>query len=493
MQEKTIYINKKINPKGLKKDQYDVIIIGAGIGGLVCGCYLAKAGLKVLIVEQHNKPGGYCTSFERDGFIFDAGAIENLREGSIFRQIINDLDIEEKIKIYRTDPSIILIMPDYKIKIKNNTWETIADLQDKFPHESKQIYNFFDFIFNTKFPILYIKIKNKIFSQFIEEYFSDKKLKAIIKALVAQIGVPSTKLSTLTAAIHLREFVFDSGYYTRGGLQTFSNALAEKFKEYGGNLLFSNLVNKIKIIKYEAKGVVLNNKINISSKYIVSNADATQTFLSLVGENKLKKDFVIKLKNAIPSISVIAVYLGIDKNLKNELDNCYELIYVPTYEEDNPWEEGRLEKTPLAGNLYCYLTSLKDSNLAPKDKESISVGLFTPLIREDYWDSNKEKISQNMINRIEEVIPGISKKIIKKEIATPLTFRKYTLNRDGAIRGWAAFLSQIDQDMMPQKTPIKNLFLAGHWVSLTSGEYGLPTAAYTGFKAAKIILNRIEK
>ena len=61
MQEKTIYINKKINPKGLKKDQYDVIIIGAGIGGLVCGCYLAKAGLKVLIVEQHNKAGGYCT------------------------------------------------------------------------------------------------------------------------------------------------------------------------------------------------------------------------------------------------------------------------------------------------------------------------------------------------------------------------------------------------------------------------------------------------
>ncbi|MCM8787946.1 MAG: FAD-dependent oxidoreductase, partial [Candidatus Omnitrophica bacterium] len=54
---KTFYINKIVNPKGLKKDQYDVIIIGAGIGGLVCGCYLAKAGLKVLIVEKNDKVG----------------------------------------------------------------------------------------------------------------------------------------------------------------------------------------------------------------------------------------------------------------------------------------------------------------------------------------------------------------------------------------------------------------------------------------------------
>ncbi len=80
-------INTKTNPKGLKKDEYDVIIIGAGIGGLTCGCYLAKAGMKVLIVEQHSKVGGCCTSFKRKGFTFDA-TIGGLRENGILKKCI---------------------------------------------------------------------------------------------------------------------------------------------------------------------------------------------------------------------------------------------------------------------------------------------------------------------------------------------------------------------------------------------------------------------
>ena len=82
-------------------DTYDVAIIGAGIGGLVCGCYLAKAGMKVLIAEQHHKPGGYCTSFTRKGFTFDAAAHSfgsYRKEGNMYK-VIQELDLMGRIKV----------------------------------------------------------------------------------------------------------------------------------------------------------------------------------------------------------------------------------------------------------------------------------------------------------------------------------------------------------------------------------------------------------
>ena len=93
------------------KSPYDVIVIGAGIGGLVCGCFLAKAGLKVLIAEQHHQPGGYCTSFRRRGFVFDAAAhsFGSCRENGNMRMILEALDLWKRIRVTRTVPSDIML------------------------------------------------------------------------------------------------------------------------------------------------------------------------------------------------------------------------------------------------------------------------------------------------------------------------------------------------------------------------------------------------
>ena len=113
---------------------YDVIIIGAGISGLVCGCYLAKAGLKVLIIEQHDKPGGYFTSFKRRGFLFDAAAhsFGNYREGGHVRKILTELGIDKETEIKRYDPSDIVITPDFTITFRNNTQDTIDRANRRF-------------------------------------------------------------------------------------------------------------------------------------------------------------------------------------------------------------------------------------------------------------------------------------------------------------------------------------------------------------------------
>jgi phytoene dehydrogenase-like protein len=138
---KNFSINTKINPKGLKKDEYDCIIIGAGIGGLVCGCYLAKAGMKVLIVEKNEKVGGYCQSFVKDGFWFDTGAhyLGSLRRSGALRKIFDDLRLDKEIKLIRSDPSDIVITNDYRIEIRNDIKQTIDNFQTHFPQQAKEI------------------------------------------------------------------------------------------------------------------------------------------------------------------------------------------------------------------------------------------------------------------------------------------------------------------------------------------------------------------
>ncbi len=133
------------------KDIYDVVIIGAGIGGLVCGCYLARAGMKVLIIEQHDKPGGYCSSFKRRGFLFDAAAhsFGSYREGGNFRNILTELGMNARLNIRRFNPSDIVISPDHKITFWNDIEKTKTDLLTSFPEETTAIKNFFDY-FNPK-------------------------------------------------------------------------------------------------------------------------------------------------------------------------------------------------------------------------------------------------------------------------------------------------------------------------------------------------------
>src|SRR6266508_4248411 len=212
-------------------DAYDVIIIGAGIGGLVCGCYLAKAGMKVLIAEQHLKPGGYCTSFKRKAFTFDAAAhsFGGYREGGIMNKVIKELNIDRQLNVTRYDPSDIIISPGYKISFWSDTNKTILELQKAFPLEANSLNIFFQFLINST-PFDLVTLRNKTFNELLNRYFRDVKLKSILSfPVLGNGGLPPSQISSFTAIKIYTEFLLDGGYYPQGSMQSLSDALAEKF------------------------------------------------------------------------------------------------------------------------------------------------------------------------------------------------------------------------------------------------------------------------
>jgi len=479
--------------KGLKKDEYDVIIIGAGVGGLVCGCYLAKAGMKVLIVEKNSKVGGYCQSFTRNGFTFDAcvHSLGSMGENCELRKIFNDLELDKRVKIIRSNPSDILITPKHIIKIMNSIEDTINEFQRSFPKESINIKNFFYFITKTNFLTLYVKLKNKTFNNLLDEYITDKKLKAILTIPLGNIGLPSRMASALVSVILYREFIFNGGYYPLGGMQAFSNSLADNFQKYGGELFLSTKAKKILLKNKKAIGIIINNNELIKSRYIVSNCDAKQTFLELIGKENISESFINLLNKMIPSVSAFVVYLGINKDLTNEFEGKGNIWYASSYDIENIYSE--IVKGEVDSHANCILIaspSFHDASLAPTGKQSLMLVFNSPFKTEQYWENEKIRLGDRLLKKAEDIVGKLSDYLQLKDIATPLTLFRYTLNYQGAAYGWAAISSQISRSLISHESEIEGLFLSGHWCMRGAGQGGISTVACIGRDTAKLILNQ---
>ncbi len=464
------------------KDIYDVIIIGAGISGLVCGCYLAKAGMKVLIAEQHYKPGGYCTSFKKEDFTFAAAAhfVGGFKYGNLGK-IFKDLEIDKKIRIKKYNPSNIIITPGYKVSFWADLDKTIKDFQKAFPDERDNIKKFFYYLISPD-PKSSVSMRTWTFKDLLDKYFTNIKLITILCfPLFGNAALPPSQISAFIGTKIFKEFLLDGGYYLEGGMQTLPDALAERFKDFGGELRLSCLVKKIKVKDNKVAGIVTEKDGFTPAKYIVSNCDARQTFLKLLGKSVVDQDFIIKINNMIPSLSGFVLYLGLDEYLiklpKTGVNNWvlsnYDIDFDDMYSS---------VKKGIFTNIKGYLLYVNP------DKRSILAFLAAPFKNKKYWTNNKEKLLETLITRIErDIIPGLSKHIKYKGTATPYTLYRYTLNYKGAAFGWACTPSQIALTEFRKPSFVDGLYLTGHW---TTKGFGIPGVIYVGYDTAKMILRK---
>ena len=221
------------------KSDFDVIIVGAGIGGLVCGTYLVQNGFKVLIVEKHNIAGGYCTSFKRKNYLFDVGVhyLGAITDGPL-GVIINELGIKEDMRFQIIDPAFKIVFPNHTININSEINKIADEFKRCFPKEELNIDKFFKFILQDNFLNVYTKIKGLTFYELLEGYFKRKELISIFSILLANIGASSLEVSAVAAVILFREYVLRPVYYPTAGMQQLPDAILRRFKACGGEILF---------------------------------------------------------------------------------------------------------------------------------------------------------------------------------------------------------------------------------------------------------------
>ncbi|MEW6076003.1 MAG: NAD(P)/FAD-dependent oxidoreductase, partial [Candidatus Omnitrophota bacterium] len=368
-----------------KNHEYDVIIIGAGVGGLVCGCYLAKAGMKVLIVEKNAKVGGYCTSFERDGFLFDAcaHAIGSCRRGGLIRKILNDLEIYKRIKLKRHPLSDIVITPNCKVSFYSDYHKTVKDLQKKFPKEAKGIELFFENLVQSNDFSLF-RTRYKTFDYVLNQYFRNKELKAILSLpILGNAGLPPSLISSFSASLLFREFVIDGGYYPKQGMQSLPENLSKRFNELGGNLLLSQRVSQIRLHNKKVVGVVLANNRSFNAHYVVSACDMNQTYTRLINRDLLpnhQKKIIACQKN---SLSMFILYLGLNKGV--EFPKYSNVWYLPNYDYKKLYQASYRSTTDDLAKYFMIRIS--------HDKSSLTVLSNANYKSPTFWAKNSELLS----------------------------------------------------------------------------------------------------
>ncbi|MBM3244823.1 MAG: NAD(P)/FAD-dependent oxidoreductase [Candidatus Omnitrophica bacterium] len=471
-------------------EKYDVVVIGAGIGGLVCGCYLAKAGLKVLIVEQHNKPGGYCTSFERQGYRFDVGVhyLGGVKSGYLSR-IFRELGIFNQLELKQFDPSNKIILPGLSMHIRDNVEATIEEFRKLFPKDISDVRSFFDFIIKPNFLDTYAKTYKLNLQELLDLFFRNKQLIMVMKALsgIGNFGIPLDKTSAVSSILLFREFLFDPGWYPMGGIQKLPDILVKNIEEYKGRILFSRKVRKIISENSIAKGIILEDGAKIISKIVVSNCDATQTFKKLLNIKNIEYNKVDRLQI---SPSFFCVYLGLNDECRNKIIEPAAVWFFDSNNIDSCYRdvEGTMS---LRGPRYllCAFPFMSDGNI--KNKPTMEIFVAAPFKTRRMWDQYRNVLMEKIIRKAHKVIPNLNNYIDYKFNATPHTLFEYTSNRKGAAYGWSSRRELLNDSVFSSRTSIRNLYLSSHWTTGGLSQGGIPQVSVIGRQTARLILKQL--
>lgn len=486
-------------------NQYDVIVIGSGIGGLVTATQLAAKGVKVLVLERYLIPGGSAGYFESQGYRFDVGAsmIFGFGTEGTTNLLTRALDaVNMKMETIPDPVQIHYHLPNnLDLKVHRDYELFLEELYSYFPDEKEGIRKFYDecwAVFNALNSMELLSLEE---IRYLTRVFFQKPLAclSLVKYLPLNVGDVARKYiknpellkfidmecycwsvvpADLTPMINAGMVFSDRHYgginYPKGGVGKIGETLAEGLEKLGGEIKYQARVTEIIVENHQAIGVRLANGKEYYAQRIVSNATRWDTFEKLI-ENKKPKKEVKWQKNYRQSPSFLSLHLGVEAKVLENNPECHHIIL-----ED--WNNLEAEQ----GTIFVSIPTLLDRSLAPSGYHIIHT--FTPSSM-DYWQGltpkqyefKKEEAAGRLIERLEKIFPGLDAGLDYMDIGTPRTHRRF-LGRINGTYGPIPAHRLLGLLSMPfNRTAIKNLYCVGD--STFPGQ-GLNAVAFSGFSCA---------
>ena len=491
---------------------YDVIVIGAGLGGLSAGSLLSKAGKRVLVLEQSDLTGGCCSSFEKEGFTFDIGAsiveaVKNMR--MVFEKL--GTSVEKELELIPCDPLYSCIFRDGSRTSHYHSIEKTAEEIGKISPEDKENFfrfaakfrqfideggeDFFSHPVNTFADMLKLIQKRPVIAKFfpfflasyqdiLNSYFKDERIRQSMSYQAFYAGHPADLAPGIFAILPYFEHM--GVYYPKGGMAQIPKALERVGKSFGMQVQYKKLVTKVLVEDGRARGVVLEDGTILSADVIVSNVNAKTLYLDLIGEENLPPVVVRGIKSYELSLTCPMVYLGLD--YRPPLDAHHTIVPLSQGDMNDAWwnvyRKGKIPKEQFG--LLCMPT-YTDPDLAPEGHHILNLILMGPYeLQGTNWDAQKERFIKESIQFLDFALPGLKEHVVLAEMSSPLDYARRLKLPNGAIYG-------LQQDLPAQAVfrpanaskSIKGLYLTG---ASTHPGGGVPTTISSGYVTANLVL-----
>ncbi|MFN7963344.1 MAG: NAD(P)/FAD-dependent oxidoreductase [Thermoanaerobaculia bacterium] len=455
---------------------YDVVVVGAGVGGLVAAALLSRAGFSVLLVEQHYMVGGYCSTFRRRGFTFDAATHFYPLLGNpqaLTARLMAELGVETRW--VAMDPVDTFHLPDGSRFVVPADFELYLErLFERFPAEREALNAFFAEVreayllgtleyFRLRPTSRLDRFRSLTLREVLDRFFRDPALKLILTADGPHWGSPPSRTSFVFDSM-LRLSYFLGNYYPRGGSQAFADDLARCVEQAGGEILMSSRVERILVQGGRTTGVELETtrgplagRHSVAARAVISNADLSLTLERLLPREVVPDSALEPLRRLRTSFPCYLTHVGL-RNVDGAVLERAQGYYWQSWDPDTVGRGGLRFK--------IFAPTLYEPAMAPPGKQIVILQKVLDLDYEGVsdWPSHKTEVERYLLGELEREVPGIHSEIEVATTASALTSHRFTLNRRGVMLGWEMSPDQLGDARPGIEGPVPGLWLTGHWV-----------------------------
>jgi len=477
--------------------QYDVVIIGSGLGGLLTGALLSKQGYNVCIVEKNPVFGGNLQTFRRDGITFDTGMhyFGSAAEGQFIYKLFKYLGVYNSLKLKRLniDGFDVLNLEDKEYKFAQGFDNYTEILSSYFPKDRAAIAEFTNKIKEVGYSesIFNLVSKNKEDYFKVGEHYSQNAwneitsitanpvLQNVLAGLSGLIGAGKAKTNMFVFGMTYYSYI-ESAWRFVGGSSQLADALIERIKQNGGTAIKNNEVTGIAV--NDNRMVTHLKTVNITvikGDIFISNIHPANT-IKMLPQNVLRKVYINRINRLKNSTSMFSVYLTFkEKSVKYMNYNYLDFFHGSSWYDNDAgmdlWPQAYIMTSQPPEDNSNFVRGI--TIMTPVNPEIFNKWSTLKVERRgEEYKALKNELAERLLEKVYNRFPQFKAAIKKYYVATPLTFRDYTGTPDGSAYGLIKDCEKPFETLVLPKTHIRNLFLTGQNINV-HGMLGVSTGS----------------
>ncbi len=497
---------------------YDAIVVGAGLGGLSASAFLANAGKRVLLLERHNVPGGYATSFIRGRFEFETSLHELSglghpdRRGSLW-EVLKQCGVAEKVEflpipdLYRSlFPGLDLVIPCERegfedvlcsqfpgsaeaIKRVTALMMDINEQVERFGREGQEAMMRDPGAFTTL-----MTYTNATTAEVLDKEIAEPEARAVIAQLWGYYGAPPSLLSFVLFAVATATYLKHGPTHIRGKSQALSQAFVDVIEERGGEVRLNSGVSRILVEGGRVRGVVTADGTEMLAPYVICNVNPLVTCTELLGAENVPSWYLKRLSWGQVGPGISCVYLGLDRGCDYLGLDHHEIALNADFDLEGHWSRGLTDITGEPPEVFLTPYNVVDPEASPPGTANVVLAFlhsaepWLKLSPSEYLEA-KDRMAASALDVAERFSPELRRHIEVMEISTPLTNMRFTANPAGTYIGYMYTPQDTAVMRIPNRGPLDGLFFANAWVRLGGG---YQTCINSGRQAAMDVLAELE-